>query len=111
MKVYHASYMTIDEIDLSLCEVGKDFGRGFYVTNLHKQAEIWAKRKGGMKRTMGVVTEFDFNENICRIMKLNVHCTIITGTNTFKTNNQQQNSSHWQRCFTSLDDRLWNKRS
>ena len=72
MKVYHGSYTAIDEIDLNLCEVGKDFGRGFYVTNLYEQAEIWAKRKGGMKRTMGVVTEFDFNENICRIMKLNV---------------------------------------
>ena len=72
MTVYHGSYMAIEKIDLNLCEVGKDFGRGFYVTNLYKQAEIWAKRKGGMKRTMGVVTEFDFNENICHIMKLNV---------------------------------------
>ena len=72
MKVYHGSYTAIDEIDLNLCEVGKDFGRGFYVTNLYKQAETWAKRKGGMKRTKGIVTEFDFNENICRIMKLNV---------------------------------------
>ena len=47
MKVYHGSYMEIDEIDLSLCEVGKDFGRGFYVTNLHKQAEIGSPEKVG----------------------------------------------------------------
>ncbi|MCL2073930.1 MAG: DUF3990 domain-containing protein [Marinilabiliaceae bacterium] len=72
MKVYHGSYTEIDEIDLNFCEVGKDFGRGFYVTNLYKQAEIWAKRKGKFNRTTGIVTEFDFNENIPKIMKLNV---------------------------------------
>ena len=72
MKVYHGSYAAIDEIDLNLCEVGKDFGQGFYVTKLYEQAEFWAKRKGIIKRKNGVVTEFDFNENICRIMKLNV---------------------------------------
>jgi len=72
MKVYHGSYMAIDEIDLNICEVGKDFGRGFYVTNLPQQAEIWAKRKGRAKRTTGVITEFDFNENIPEIMELNV---------------------------------------
>jgi len=32
MKVYHGSYTAIDEIDLNRCEVGKDFGQGFYVT-------------------------------------------------------------------------------
>ena len=33
MKVYHGSYTAIEKIDLNRCEVGKDFGRGFYVTN------------------------------------------------------------------------------
>jgi len=72
MKVYHGSYTLIDEIDLNLCEIGKDFGQGFYVTKLYQQAEFWSIRKGRIKRTNGVVTEFDYNENICRIMKLNV---------------------------------------
>ena len=72
MKVYHGSYTAVDEIDQNLCEVGKDFGQGFYVTNLYEQAEFWAIRKGRINRTNGVVTEFDFNKNICRIMKLNV---------------------------------------
>jgi hypothetical protein len=72
MKVYHGSYTAIDEIDLNLCEVGKDFGRGFYVTNLRKQAEVWATRKGKPKRTTGVVTEFDFDEDIPEVMELKV---------------------------------------
>ena len=60
MKVYHGSYTVIDEIDLSKCKAGKDFGRGFYVTNILSQAEIWASRKGRNKK--GIVTEFEFDE-------------------------------------------------
>jgi hypothetical protein len=70
MKVYHGSYTEIEEVNLELCEVGRDFGRGFYVTNLHEQAITWATRKGKAHHTEGIVTEFDFNENICRAMKL-----------------------------------------
>jgi len=72
MKVYHGSYTAIEKIDLNRCEVGKDFGRGFYVTNLRKQADIWATRKGKPKRTTGVVTEFDFDEDIPEVMDLKV---------------------------------------
>jgi hypothetical protein len=68
MKVYHGSYAEIEKINLSLCEIKRDFGQGFYVTNLHEQAEVWAQRKG--RPGNGFVTEFEFNENICRIMKL-----------------------------------------
>jgi len=72
MIVYHGSYTEIEEVNLELCEVGKDFGRGFYVTKLPEQAATWAIRKGKANRTKGVVTEFDFSENICRAMKLKV---------------------------------------
>ena len=70
MKVYHGSSVAIDEIDLSRCEVGKDFGKGFYVTKLHEQAKTWATRKGKEKSTESIVTEFEFDEDICRVMKL-----------------------------------------
>jgi hypothetical protein len=60
MIVYHGSYTAIDDINLSKCRAGKDFGRGFYVTKLREQAEFWASRKGRKKE--GVVTEFEFDE-------------------------------------------------
>ncbi len=63
MKVYHGSYMTIDEIDLAKCDIGRDFGQGFYVTKIREQAEIRAQRKGKYYRQTGAVTEFEFNEN------------------------------------------------
>jgi hypothetical protein len=62
MKVYHGSYMPIEQIDLSKCEKRRDFGQGFYVTNILEQAEFWAKRKGIANKTKGFVTEFDFDE-------------------------------------------------
>ena len=70
MKVYHGSYTEIETIDLSLCEIGKDFGQGFYVTNIRSQAEYWAIRKGKRYHNSGFVTEFEYDENISRMMKL-----------------------------------------
>jgi len=63
MRVYHGSYTLIDEIDLEKCEIGKDFGKGFYVTKIKEQAQFWAERKGLDNETQGIVTEFEFNEN------------------------------------------------
>ena len=63
MKVYHGSYTKIDEIDLTKGELNRDFGQGFYVTKIYKQAEFWAKRKGKKQKNNGVVTEFTFFES------------------------------------------------
>ncbi len=62
MKVYHGSYTEIETIDLNKCQSNKDFGRGFYVTKIKKQAEEWAKIMGKVYQTGGVVTEFTFYE-------------------------------------------------
>jgi hypothetical protein len=63
MIVYHGSYTEIKKIDLTKCEPRKDFGRGFYVTRIKEQAEIWAKRTGKDHNCEGVVTEFIFYES------------------------------------------------
>ncbi|MCL2131304.1 MAG: DUF3990 domain-containing protein [Lentimicrobiaceae bacterium] len=62
MKVYHGSYMAIENIDFSFCRKKRDFGKGFYVTKIREQAEYWANRKGEDNDTEGVVTEFEFDE-------------------------------------------------
>lgn len=38
MLLYHGSYTEVRDIDLSYCNEGLDFGKGFYVTNSYKQA-------------------------------------------------------------------------
>jgi len=62
MKVYHGSYLAIENIDFSFCRKKRDFGKGFYVTKIVSQAEYWAIRKGEDHDTEGVVTEFEFDE-------------------------------------------------
>ena len=63
MKVYHGSYTEINEIDLAFCEISRDFGQGFYVTKLRRQAEYWAERKSRKQHDVGFVMEFEYNEN------------------------------------------------
>jgi len=63
MTVYHGSYEEIKEIDLSKCEPNRDFGKAFYVTNIRKQAEYWASRRGKDHGTDGFVTVYNFYDN------------------------------------------------
>ena len=44
MKLYHGSNQEIIRIDLLKCRPFKDFGRGFYLTNIRTQAEKMAQR-------------------------------------------------------------------
>ena len=39
MKLYHGSYIKIDEIDLTKAKPYKDFGRAFYLTKFYEQAK------------------------------------------------------------------------
>jgi hypothetical protein len=72
ITVYHGSYTSIEEIDLTYSGMQKDFGRGFYVTSLPEQAQTWAERIGKNRGTEGVVTEFEYSEFRTREMKMKV---------------------------------------
>lgn len=39
MMLYHGSYTSVQNIDLTKCSAGKDFGKGFYVTADELQAK------------------------------------------------------------------------
>lgn len=44
MRVYHGSYCIVDKPDISFSRDSLDFGKGFYVTNIEKQAISWTDR-------------------------------------------------------------------
>ncbi len=44
MTLYHGTNVDIKTIDLAMCRPYKDFGRGFYLTELKEQAEKMATR-------------------------------------------------------------------
>jgi hypothetical protein len=72
MKVFHGSYTRVSEIDLTRGRNKLDFGRGFYVTNIRSQAEIWAAKIGRSHKTEGEVSEFEFYENAFEHFELKV---------------------------------------
>lgn len=63
ISLYHGSNMGIDKINLSLCHPDKDFGQGFYLTDIRKQAEFMAMRRTRiMGEGMPIVTAYAFEE-------------------------------------------------
>lgn len=44
MIVYHGSYIEIRDPDLKHSREDVDFGKGFYTTTLHDQAQRWCNR-------------------------------------------------------------------
>jgi hypothetical protein len=45
ITLYHGSNIAIDKIDLEKGANDKDFGKGFYLTDIRQQAEAMAVRK------------------------------------------------------------------
>ena len=73
IKLYHASYIAVEKIDLTLCSEGKDFGKGFYVTTNYEQACRFVKTsikkaiKNGNKilnNSVGYISVYEFKNNV-----------------------------------------------
>ena len=71
MILYHGSNMIINEIDLNKCRPYKDFGQGFYCTEIKEQAELMAKRVARIYGGTPYVNKFELDENIYNSNKLN----------------------------------------
>lgn len=61
MILYHGSNRHIDNVDLSKGKKFKDFGQGFYTTDLREQAIYWSRRIADRFGGDAVVTEFEFD--------------------------------------------------
>lgn len=68
MTLYHGSYLEIAEPDLKHSRPNVDFGRGFYVTPLYRQADKWCskfKRRG----KDGIISRYSFAESRESVLK------------------------------------------
>ena len=65
MLLYHGSYVSIPDIDLSLCMGGLDFGRGFYLTSYYEQAYSYVQLSVRKAKHIGAVPK-DFDPEIGR---------------------------------------------
>lgn len=63
MKLYHGSNIHIRKIDFSRCRPYKDFGQGFYLTEIEEQAIKMAERTATIYGGEGIVSVFDFDKD------------------------------------------------
>lgn len=72
MILYHGTNRDIQSIDLALCRPYKDFGRGFYTTELPEQAQKMAKRVSKIYGGEPVVNVYTINDNFMKSGDLNI---------------------------------------
>ena len=105
MKLYHGSNLVIESINLAMCRPYKDFGRGFYLTDMKEQAEKMAVRVSRIYGGSPVVNAFEipdsFRENDgVKIKDFGIETTEEWAR--FVMNNRN-------RMFTDVKDSLCNK--
>ena len=65
LELYHGSNLFIDKIDFTKCKPYKDFGQGFYLTDIFPQAmDMAIKRTRIIGSGSPVVTKFLFDEKL-----------------------------------------------
>lgn len=74
MILFHESNVAIEKIELDRCRPYKDFGKGFYLTDIRSQAERMAARTARMFQGEPVLTcfEFDLEEAIRKGLSIKV---------------------------------------
>lgn len=61
IRLYHGFNADIVNVDLSRGRPFKDFGRGFYLTHIKKQAELMALRTTRIYGGIPIISQFDFD--------------------------------------------------
>lgn len=64
MKLYHGTNVDFDVIDLTKSNKYKDFGRGFYLTDIRSQAEELAAKKSRLFGDYPIIQEYEFDESL-----------------------------------------------
>lgn len=72
MILYHGTNVYFDVIDLSKSSPFKDFGRGFYLTDIQSQAEEMASKKTKLFKGSPHVYKYEFDETILESTDLKV---------------------------------------
>lgn len=73
MILYHGTNIDFSEIDLEKCKPNKDFGRGFYLTEIKRQAVEMAVRRTRFEETgTPVVQEYEFDGGLLMSNELRV---------------------------------------
>lgn len=73
MILYHGTNTDFNRIDFRKCKPNKDFGRGFYLTDIKQQAiEMAVRRTSFEEKGSPVVQEYEFDESLLSSKELKV---------------------------------------
>lgn len=72
MRLYHGSNIWIDSINLAMCRPYKDFGKGFYLTDIKEQAEKMAIRVSKIYGGVPVINTFEIDDDFRKISGLRI---------------------------------------
>ena len=61
MILYHGGTYTVEIPVVMPQPLGRDFGIGFYCTDIRAQAEKWAKRQGRIRKQAAVLNIYEFD--------------------------------------------------
>ncbi len=61
MILYHGGTDVVEKPVIKSLSLGRDFGRGFYCTDIQGQAEKWAKRQGRIRKQTAVLNKYEFD--------------------------------------------------
>jgi len=95
MKLYHGSNVKIEEIDLSKGRRGKDFGKGFYLSDDLNQARLMAKRVAERRgHGQPLITTYNFDESILSgdLLKVKIFADYTTEWAEFILKNRKNSS-------------------
>ena len=72
MRLYHGSNIVIDSINLAMCRPYKDFGKGFYLTDIKEKAGNMAVRVSKIYGGSPVVNTFEIQDDFRKIDDIRV---------------------------------------
>lgn len=72
MKLYHGSNTKIDSINLAMCRPYKDFGTGFYLTDMKEQAVGMAVRVSKIYGGTPILNVFDIQDNFRTLQDIRI---------------------------------------
>ena len=61
MILYHGGTDIIENPEIKPQSGGRDFGIGFYCTDILSQAEKWARRQGKIRKQTPILNKYEFN--------------------------------------------------
>ena len=75
MLIYHGGTDRIEKPVIHASLASRDFGAGFYCTDIREQAEKWARRQGRIRKQPAILSIYEFDLDGA---KQNLNCKLFT---------------------------------